>query len=197
MENYVIGIDRVRGVQFFDPYKKYNIETKEFYSDLTTLKNIEEQQKIASSCFLSYAANDLPSSFPEDFAVIPSDGPIFDKKLRLVGYFIAVRSNVTLSLDSNVVEGVAHDIENNCKRLQNTLKGWELSVVESTIIVLTIGLSFDFTLHFAVSYRDANEKNVEDRISINAGAVLDELPEVNTFLTPPNGGNVANRTPQR
>ncbi|KAK6036475.1 hypothetical protein COOONC_26020, partial [Cooperia oncophora] len=42
---------------------------------------------------------------------------------------------------------------------------WELSVVESTIIVLTIGLSFDFTLHFAVSYRDEIEKEVKVRIS--------------------------------
>ncbi|EYC20199.1 hypothetical protein Y032_0022g506 [Ancylostoma ceylanicum] len=44
------------------------------------------------------------------------------------------------------------------------LQGWELSVVESTIIVLTIGLSFDFTLHFAVSYRDDKEICVETRI---------------------------------
>ncbi|KIH58376.1 hypothetical protein ANCDUO_11417 [Ancylostoma duodenale] len=45
------------------------------------------------------------------------------------------------------------------------LQGWELSVVESTIIVLTIGLSFDFTLHIAVSYRDDKEVCVESRIS--------------------------------
>lgn len=30
--------------------------------------------------------NKLPSSFPEDKAVLPSDGPIFDENMTLLGY---------------------------------------------------------------------------------------------------------------
>ncbi|VDO90100.1 unnamed protein product [Heligmosomoides polygyrus] len=45
------------------------------------------------------------------------------------------------------------------------------------------------------SLRSARVRRVD--YSINAGTVLDELPEVNTFLTPSNGENVANRTPQK
>jgi hypothetical protein len=38
-----------------------------------------------------------------------------------------------------------------------SLIGWHLNVMESTIIILAIGLSFDFTLHFAVAYRFADD----------------------------------------
>lgn len=31
--------------------------------------------------------------------------------------------------------------------------GWYINVVEATIIVITIGLSFDYTLHMAVSFK--------------------------------------------
>ena len=31
--------------------------------------------------------------------------------------------------------------------------GWAVSVVESTIIILAVGLSFDYTLHYAVAYQ--------------------------------------------
>lgn len=33
------------------------------------------------------------------------------------------------------------------------LLGWELNVLESTIIILTVGLSFDYTLHYAIAYK--------------------------------------------
>ncbi|KAK6010686.1 hypothetical protein OSTOST_24260 [Ostertagia ostertagi] len=193
-------------------------------------------KRIPSHCFVEYATHNLPSAFPEDFAVIPSDGPIFDKSLKLIGYFVSVPSKRTLSLDSDEVESVAQVIETNCNRIKKegsglkimclssseitkyydiivTLSsstllsvaisvvislvvvivctrrlilsivsviviscvilwttaalivlGWELSVVESTIIVLTIGLSFDYSLHFAVSYRDEIEKEIKNRI---------------------------------
>ncbi|TKR60315.1 hypothetical protein L596_027578 [Steinernema carpocapsae] len=35
--------------------------------------------------------------------------------------------------------------------------GWELNVVESTIVLLAVGLSFDFVLHIAVAYRQASD----------------------------------------
>ncbi|KAK0410953.1 hypothetical protein QR680_005407 [Steinernema hermaphroditum] len=37
------------------------------------------------------------------------------------------------------------------------LLGWELNVVESTIVLLAVGLSFDFVLHIAVAYRHSPE----------------------------------------
>uniref|UniRef100_A0A7I4YSR2 SSD domain-containing protein n=1 Tax=Haemonchus contortus TaxID=6289 RepID=A0A7I4YSR2_HAECO len=216
---------------------KYVSWAARFLSSNSSCMFSEKKQSIPSSCFLAYAAHDPPSPFPEDFAVELSDGPIFNKDLILIGYFVAIPSNKTLSLDSDEIENVAHTIETNCKRIMEgdknlkimclssseitkyydiiatlwsstlfavaisvavsllvvivctrrlilslvstavitcvilwttavlILLGWELSVVESTIIVLTIGLSFDFTLHFAVSYRDESEKDIETRIS--------------------------------
>jgi predicted RND superfamily exporter protein len=35
------------------------------------------------------------------------------------------------------------------------IMGWRISLVESTIIILTVGLAFDFTLHYAVSFKCA------------------------------------------
>ncbi|VDD94071.1 unnamed protein product [Enterobius vermicularis] len=37
--------------------------------------------------------------------------------------------------------------------------GWSINVVEATIIVLTIGMSFDYTLHYAVSFRSLGVQN--------------------------------------
>ncbi len=41
---------------------------------------------------------------------------------------------------------------------------WELNVLESTIIILTIGLSFDFTLHYAVAYKLCADETREERV---------------------------------
>lgn len=43
------------------------------------------------------------------------------------------------------------------------LLDWELNVLESTIIILTIGLSFDFTLHYGIAYKLCS--TAEDRES--------------------------------
>ncbi|ETN87140.1 hypothetical protein NECAME_01299 [Necator americanus] len=200
-----------------------------------SLPRFNPTKVVGSDCFLEFARKFLPSPVCEDFAVTPSDGPIFDKKFKLLGYYISVPSNVTVTMDSNDVEKIAEEIDKNCKQMVpvdgyprmclttadmtryydiiatlrsstlysvtisvlvsmavvilctrrvllsivsvtvvcgvilwtialSILFGWELSVVESTIIVLTIGLSFDFTLHFAVSYRDNKENCAEIRI---------------------------------
>jgi predicted RND superfamily exporter protein len=31
--------------------------------------------------------------------------------------------------------------------------GWYINVVEATIVIITIGLSFDYTLHMAVAFK--------------------------------------------
>uniref|UniRef100_A0AC35TTY4 SSD domain-containing protein n=1 Tax=Rhabditophanes sp. KR3021 TaxID=114890 RepID=A0AC35TTY4_9BILA len=36
---------------------------------------------------------------------------------------------------------------------------WQLNVVESTIILLTVGLSFDFVLHYAIAFTNATKNN--------------------------------------
>ncbi|CAJ0582184.1 unnamed protein product, partial [Mesorhabditis spiculigera] len=42
--------------------------------------------------------------------------------------------------------------------------GWRINVVEATITVLSIGLSFDYTLHYAVAHRHAHDPCIELRI---------------------------------
>ncbi|CDW57446.1 tripartite motif protein containing protein 67 [Trichuris trichiura] len=41
---------------------------------------------------------------------------------------------------------------------------WRLNVVESTMIILTIGLSFDYTLHYAVAYKFASLGTRDDKV---------------------------------
>ena len=36
--------------------------------------------------------------------------------------------------------------------------GWKLNILESVAITLAIGLSVDFTLHYAMMYRQAQEE---------------------------------------
>ncbi|WKY11225.1 hypothetical protein Q1695_003077 [Nippostrongylus brasiliensis] len=237
MENYVIGVDPLEDTRSLDPSKTFDLDAYEFSVDLATLKSVEPEESVNASCVLEFAVDEVPSSFPEDFAVVPSDGPLFDKTLNLIGYFIAVPTNITISLDAKEVESVVRNIERNCGKLRSILpdvavmcltssdmtryydiittlssstlfsvaisvvvsltvvvactrrlllsllsvavicavilwttaalilSGWELSVVESTIIVLTIGLSFDFTLHLAMALRDDNEKDIRAKIS--------------------------------
>ncbi|KAK6754892.1 hypothetical protein RB195_013708 [Necator americanus] len=266
IENYIIGVEPIQKTSFFNPYKVYNLNVREIAPTRLNLEQIEQNidaiivkrghvgykswlskfrtsnstcsklEVVGSDCFLEFARKLLPSPVCEDFAVTPSDGPIFDKKFKLLGYYISVPSNVTVTMDSNDVEKIAEEIDKNCKQMVpvdgyprmclttadmtryydiiatlrsstlysvtisvlvsmavvilctrrillsivsvtvvcgvilwtialSILFGWELSVVESTIIVLTIGLSFDFTLHFAVSYRDNKENCAEIRIS--------------------------------
>lgn len=40
-----------------------------------------------------------------------------------------------------------------------------ISVVEATVIILTIGLSFDYTLHYAVAFRMAPDMVVTERMT--------------------------------
>nr|CDJ95009.1 CRE-PTD-2 protein [Haemonchus contortus] len=94
----------------------------------------ENKQAIPSSCFLAYAVHDPPSPFPEDFAVELSDGPIFNKDLILIGYFVAIPSNKTLSLDSDEIENVAHTIETNCKRIMEGDKNLKIMCLSSSEI---------------------------------------------------------------
>ncbi len=44
------------------------------------------------------------------------------------------------------------------------LGGWRLNVLESVAITLAIGLSVDFTLHYAVVYRHAEGKDVAAKV---------------------------------
>uniref|UniRef100_A0A914DM78 Uncharacterized protein n=1 Tax=Acrobeloides nanus TaxID=290746 RepID=A0A914DM78_9BILA len=44
------------------------------------------------------------------------------------------------------------------------LLGWTINVFEATVIVLTIGLSFDYTLHIAVAYKSAPDFVVKEKV---------------------------------
>ncbi|OQV19566.1 Protein dispatched-like protein 1 [Hypsibius exemplaris] len=65
------------------------------------------------------------------------------------------------------------------------LMEWQLSVFESTIIGLAIGLSVDFTLHYAVSYCCAEsyeERELKTNIVISEMASCVTMSAVTTFL---------------
>ena len=44
------------------------------------------------------------------------------------------------------------------------LLGWTINVVEATILVISIGLCFDYTLHLAMAYKLAEDMIVTERI---------------------------------
>lgn len=44
------------------------------------------------------------------------------------------------------------------------LLGWHLNVVESTLIILTVGLAFDFTLNYAVAYQLSPKGTREEKV---------------------------------
>uniref|UniRef100_A0A1I7ZGT0 SSD domain-containing protein n=1 Tax=Steinernema glaseri TaxID=37863 RepID=A0A1I7ZGT0_9BILA len=49
--------------------------------------------------------------------------------------------------------------------------GWTINVVEATVIVLTIGLSFDYTLHYAVAYPHSPDLKKRQKLSSVNGEV--------------------------
>ncbi|KAK0411852.1 hypothetical protein QR680_005879 [Steinernema hermaphroditum] len=61
------------------------------------------------------------------------------------------------------------------------LLGWTINVVEATVIVLTIGLSFDYTLHYAVAYRHSPDVKKRQKLSSMNGEVA--LPVTCAALT--------------
>jgi predicted RND superfamily exporter protein len=44
------------------------------------------------------------------------------------------------------------------------LMGWELSIVESAILTLAVGLSIDFTIHYGVAYVQSSKRSPPDRV---------------------------------
>lgn len=61
---------------------------------------------------------------------------------------------------------------------------WELNVLESTIIILTVGLSFDYTLHYAVAFRMCEEPERESRVAATIFKMASPIfmSAVTTFL---------------
>jgi len=62
------------------------------------------------------------------------------------------------------------------------LLGWELNVLESTIIILTVGLSFDYTLHYAIAYKIRANSPVLRRPEDRESRVIDALGTVGTAI---------------
>uniref|UniRef100_A0A914R5A1 SSD domain-containing protein n=1 Tax=Parascaris equorum TaxID=6256 RepID=A0A914R5A1_PAREQ len=66
--------------------------------------------------------------------------------------------------------------------LEDLIAGWTINVVEATIIVLTIGLSFDYSLHVAVGFklsRNSDFKLVD--VSSTVGVPI-SLAALSSFL---------------
>uniref|UniRef100_A0A0M3J723 Protein dispatched (inferred by orthology to a D. melanogaster protein) n=1 Tax=Anisakis simplex TaxID=6269 RepID=A0A0M3J723_ANISI len=60
------------------------------------------------------------------------------------------------------------------------ISGWSINVVEATLIVLTIGLSFDYSLHVAVSFKLSKRHDFKSVSSTVGVPVL--LAAVSSFL---------------
>uniref|UniRef100_F1L650 Protein dispatched 1 n=1 Tax=Ascaris suum TaxID=6253 RepID=F1L650_ASCSU len=65
------------------------------------------------------------------------------------------------------------------------LLGWELNIIESTIALLTVGLSFDFVLHYALAFCKSCELKRTDRAvrSINEVICPVTMSMLTTFVT--------------
>uniref|UniRef100_A0A0M3ISC9 SSD domain-containing protein n=1 Tax=Ascaris lumbricoides TaxID=6252 RepID=A0A0M3ISC9_ASCLU len=65
------------------------------------------------------------------------------------------------------------------------LLGWELNIIESTIALLTVGLSFDFVLHYALAFCKSSELKRTDRAvrSINEVICPVTMSMLTTFVT--------------
>ncbi|UMM36511.1 hypothetical protein L5515_008643 [Caenorhabditis briggsae] len=223
--------------------EKYRLEnyTHVSWADKTLRLNescLSENKTIPNNCILdsSVRFKNLIHQFPDDFAVIPGDGPFIDHDLNVVGYFISIPSHQKLQVDTEVIGEFFKEIEQSCKIIKNTtsdpvlclssteisrfyeivsqlrsssfvsvtislgiclivivvctrviklsilssmviffvilwtvasliMLGWKLSVVESTILIITIGLSFDYTLHYVVAIRDAKFVSASGKVS--------------------------------
>ncbi|ULT90733.1 hypothetical protein L3Y34_008803 [Caenorhabditis briggsae] len=223
--------------------EKYRLENYTHFSwaDKTLRLNescLSENKTIPNNCILASSVRfkNLIHQFPDDFAVIPGDGPFIDHDLNVVGYFISIPSNQKLRVDTEVIGEFFKEIEQSCKIIKNTtsdpvlclssteisrfydivsqlrsssfvsvtislgiclivivvctrvinlsilssmviffvilwtvasliMLGWKLSVVESTILIITIGLSFDYTLHYVVAIRDAKFVSASEKVS--------------------------------
>ncbi|XP_022086297.1 protein dispatched homolog 1-like [Acanthaster planci] len=64
------------------------------------------------------------------------------------------------------------------------LIGWELNIVESIVITLSVGLSVDFTIHYGVTYRLApyHDRKSRTRYSLSTISGAISLAALSTFL---------------
>ncbi|CAF1476566.1 unnamed protein product, partial [Didymodactylos carnosus] len=53
--------------------------------------------------------------------------------------------------------------------------GWELGIVEAIIVIMSVGLSVDFTVHFGVAYIHTNEKDIHHVRRIVAKKYADKI----------------------
>ncbi|CAI2354502.1 unnamed protein product [Caenorhabditis sp. 36 PRJEB53466] len=198
---------------------------------------LSENETISNQCILSVSVRNrnLIHQFPDDFAVIPGDGPFVDQDLKVVGYFISIPTNQKLALDALTTANIFDEIKESCELIQRQtedpvlclssteitrfydiisqlrsssftsvaisivicllviiactrvitlslysslvilfvilwtvaaliLLGWKLSVVESTILIITIGLSFDYTLHYVVAIKDTKFVSCPEKV---------------------------------
>jgi len=58
---------------------------------------------------------------------------------------------------------------------------WRVNIVEATVIILAVGLSFDFTLHYAVAYQLAPKGTRLEKITFAFGFI--GLPVLLSALT--------------
>ncbi|CAB3398456.1 unnamed protein product [Caenorhabditis bovis] len=220
-----------------------------FYGNISFPSWAELTRKLNESCIgknvissecsmrISVKYNQLIHEFPEDFSVIPGDGPFINEDLETIGYFISIPTDEKLRIDAKANAKIFNELDESCSRIRKSihdpviclssteitrfhdiiqqlrssslmsviismtvclvvivactrvvklsifssfiilsiigwttsiliLLGWQLSVVESTILVITIGLSFDYTLHYAVAIRDVKRVPTVEKISI-------------------------------
>ncbi len=64
------------------------------------------------------------------------------------------------------------------------LLGWELNIVEATIITLAVGLSVDFTIHYGVAFKlsPSSDRNQRTRYSLKTMAAAITMAALSTFI---------------
>uniref|UniRef100_A0A0N4ZLA0 SSD domain-containing protein n=1 Tax=Parastrongyloides trichosuri TaxID=131310 RepID=A0A0N4ZLA0_PARTI len=96
----------------------------------------------------------------------------------LMGFDLGVKERLFLD---TLISDVPYDIVVTTLSVMPFLN-WHLNVVESTIILLTVGLSFDFVLHYAISY----SKVIKVTSIVSGTAILEKTSSSMGLITPRN-----------
>ncbi|VDN52959.1 unnamed protein product [Dracunculus medinensis] len=134
------------------PFKTGDLEIDNQFAG-SLAKNLERFQ-ILTRCFLKFAQNEkIPAINEYSSTVI--DGPIFNANGQFIAYFLIGPSRFNFStsyLERKLFFKVLMQIRENM--LENEIiPRWNVNVVEAAIILLTIGYSFDYSIHVAVAFK--------------------------------------------
>ncbi|XP_022086304.1 protein dispatched homolog 1-like [Acanthaster planci] len=112
-----------------------------------------------------------------------ASGTVFSMLVTLgIGSVILLLSIQNIILTINAVLTITSTVFVTVAIL--VLLGWELNIVESTVVTLSVGLSVDFTIHYGVAYRLAPHQDRKSRskysLATMSGAI--SIAAFSTFI---------------